>query len=114
MFEITPLWKAGVSTVVLDHEPKSGGRTIIGSERKAGQADVHLRFRAPAVFTAHDLIPRRTAGKRDLWRRLLHRFDAVVVHSERGRETLSELGVGRLQGGTYGAGVRHRAPKVRL
>ena len=24
------------------------------------QADVHLRFRAPSVFTAHDLLPRRT------------------------------------------------------
>jgi glycosyltransferase involved in cell wall biosynthesis len=57
------------------------------------QADVHLRFRSPAVFTAHDLLPRRTAGRQDLWRRLLGRFDAVVVHSERGRATLAELGV---------------------
>ena len=57
------------------------------------QADVHLRFRAPAVFTAHDLFPRRTASRRDLWRRLLARFDRVVVHSERGRATLAELGV---------------------
>lgn len=56
------------------------------------QADVHLRLRAPSVFTAHDLLPRRTAGKRELWGRLLERFDAVVVHSERGRETLAELG----------------------
>ena len=52
-----------------------------------------LRLRAPAVFTAHDLLPRRTASKRELWRRLLARFDRVVVHSERGRETLAELGV---------------------
>lgn len=57
------------------------------------QADVHLRFRSPAVFTAHDLLPRRTAGKRNLWRRLLRRFDRVVVHSERGRRTLAELEV---------------------
>ena len=57
------------------------------------QADRYLRFRAPAVFTAHDLLPRRTAARRDLWRRLLQRFDRVVVHSERGRETLAELGV---------------------
>lgn len=57
------------------------------------QADVHLRFRAPAVFTAHDLLPRRTASRRDLWRRILARFDRVVVHSERGRETLADLGV---------------------
>ena len=57
------------------------------------QADVRLRFRSPSVFTAHDLLPRRTAGKRELWQRLLQRFDAVVVHTERGRETLAELGV---------------------
>jgi glycosyltransferase involved in cell wall biosynthesis len=57
------------------------------------QADVHLRFRSPAVFTAHDLLPRRTAARTDLWRRLLERFDRVVVHSERGRETLAELGI---------------------
>lgn len=48
---ITPLWKAGVSTVVLDHEPKNGGRTVIGSERKAGQADVHLRFDSKLTLT---------------------------------------------------------------
>ncbi|MDX6476520.1 MAG: hypothetical protein QOH95_2031 [Gaiellaceae bacterium] len=57
------------------------------------QADVWLRFRVPAVFTAHDLLPRRTASRRDLWRRLLERFDGVVVHTERGRETLAELGI---------------------
>jgi glycosyltransferase involved in cell wall biosynthesis len=52
-----------------------------------------LRLHKPSVFTAHDLLPRRTARKQDLWRRLLNRFDRVVVHSERGRETLAELGV---------------------
>ncbi len=52
-----------------------------------------LGFRAPSVFTAHDLLPRRTASRRTLWQRILARFDAVVVHSERGRETLEELGV---------------------
>jgi glycosyltransferase involved in cell wall biosynthesis len=57
------------------------------------QADAHLRFRSPSVFTAHDLLPRRTADRTDLWRRLLTRFDRVVVHSERGRETLGELGI---------------------
>jgi len=56
------------------------------------QADVHLRFRAPSVFTAHDLLPRRTASRHDLWQRLLKRFDRIVVHSERGREALAELG----------------------
>jgi glycosyltransferase involved in cell wall biosynthesis len=53
-----------------------------------------LRHDAPLVFTAHDLLPRRTASKQALWRRLFDRFERVVVHSERGREALLELGVG--------------------
>jgi glycosyltransferase involved in cell wall biosynthesis len=57
------------------------------------QADVRVRLRAPSVFTAHDLLPRRTASRRQLWQRLLRRFDAVVVHSERGREALADLGI---------------------
>jgi glycosyltransferase involved in cell wall biosynthesis len=52
-----------------------------------------LRARGPSVFTAHDLLPRRTANREDLWRRLLGRFDRVVVHSARGLERLVELGV---------------------
>jgi len=52
-----------------------------------------LRPRVPTVFTAHDLLPRRTVRKQGLWRELLSRFDRVVVHSERGRERLAELGV---------------------
>jgi glycosyltransferase involved in cell wall biosynthesis len=54
---------------------------------------VVFRPRVPSVFTAHDLLPRRTAAKRDLWRKLLGRFDRVVVHSDRGRTTLAELGI---------------------
>ena len=52
-----------------------------------------LRHRAPLVLTAHDLLPRRTASKQGLWRRLFARFERVVVHSERGRETLAAFGV---------------------
>jgi len=60
----------------------------------APELDARLfRPGSPSVFTAHDLLPRRTAAKRDLWGRLLRRFDRVVVHSERGRETLADLGV---------------------
>jgi len=57
-----------------------------------------LRLPAPAVFTAHDLLPRRSASDRGLWLDLFGRFQRVVVHSERGRELLTELGVpaGRL------------------
>lgn len=54
---------------------------------------VLMRPRVPTVFTAHDLLPRRTARKTDLWRTLLSRFDRVVVHSDRGRRTLAGLGV---------------------
>ncbi len=58
-----------------------------------------LRTRTPLVFTAHDLLPRRTARKTSLWRALFARFDRIVVHSDRGRETLESLGVppGRLR-----------------
>ena len=52
-----------------------------------------LRTRAPLVFTAHDLLPRRTASHTSTWRRLFRRFDRVVVHSERGRRTLTAFGV---------------------
>lgn len=54
-----------------------------------------LRLRGRAVFTAHDLLPRRTAAKPDLWRRLLRRFERVIVHSEHGRDTLAALGLDR-------------------
>jgi glycosyltransferase involved in cell wall biosynthesis len=50
-----------------------------------------LRVDAPLVFTAHDILPRRTAAKHDLWRRLFGRFARVVVHSERARDELGEL-----------------------
>jgi glycosyltransferase involved in cell wall biosynthesis len=54
-----------------------------------------FRPRGPAVFTAHDLLPRRTARREQLWRRLLSRFDRIVVHSERGAEALERLAVER-------------------
>ena len=60
----------------------------------APEADTWLlHARAPLVFTAHDLLPRRTARHTSAWRRLFARFDRVVVHSERGRRTLAEFGV---------------------
>ena len=49
----------------------------------------------PSVFTAHDLLPRRTAHRTELWRRIFARFARIVVHSENGREALAELGVAR-------------------
>jgi glycosyltransferase involved in cell wall biosynthesis len=52
-----------------------------------------LRHRAPLVLTAHDLLPRRTAHKTALWRRLFGRFERIVVHSQRGRETLTAFGL---------------------
>ena len=77
------------------------------------QVDVaRPRSAAPSVFTAHDLLPRRTASERDLWRRLLGRFDRVVVHSERGRETLAELGV-ETRGVDPAPGVSERRRRAR-
>lgn len=54
---------------------------------------VLLRSSRPLVFTAHDLLPRRTARRAGLWRALFGRFDRVVVHSERGRDALAAFGV---------------------
>jgi glycosyltransferase involved in cell wall biosynthesis len=62
----------------------------------APELDAYLfRPHLPSVFTAHDLLPRRTAHRTGLWRRLFARFDRIVVHSENGRDTLAELGVER-------------------
>src|SRR6201987_3946421 len=62
----------------------------------APEIDAFLfRPHLPSVFTAHDLLPRRTAHRTDLWRKLFARFDRIVVHSESGRETLAALGVAR-------------------
>jgi glycosyltransferase involved in cell wall biosynthesis len=60
----------------------------------AAEADRWLfRPRGPAVFTAHDILPRRTASRTRLWRVLFDRFDRIVVHSECGRGQLAEFGV---------------------
>jgi glycosyltransferase involved in cell wall biosynthesis len=53
-----------------------------------------FRPRTPAVFTAHDLMPRRTAHRERLWRQLLARFERIVVHSAYGAARLAALGVG--------------------
>jgi len=58
--------------------------------------DGHLLPRGrPLVLTAHDILPREPrAGQRRAQRRLYEHFDAIVVHSEHGRERLqAELGV---------------------
>src|SRR5262249_49507840 len=54
--------------------------------------DLLLRLKRPSVFTAHDLLPRRTSSRKHLWRRLLRRFDRGVVHSAPGPRTLAGLG----------------------
>ena len=60
----------------------------------APEADRWLfRPRSPAVFTAHDIIPRRTLSKTALWRALFDRFERIVVHSERGRGQLVDFGL---------------------
>jgi glycosyltransferase involved in cell wall biosynthesis len=51
--------------------------------------DLHLLPRRPLVFTAHDLLPREPRrGQLAAQRRLLGRADAVVVHSQYGRDQL--------------------------
>ncbi|MCC6222412.1 MAG: glycosyltransferase family 4 protein [Thermoleophilia bacterium] len=59
------------------------------------QVDVRLLpADGPSVITAHDILPRRTAGRIGLWRRLYGRFSRIVVHSEDGRTRLvEEVGV---------------------
>ncbi|HSF60273.1 MAG TPA: glycosyltransferase family 4 protein [Gaiellaceae bacterium] len=52
-----------------------------------------FRPRSPAVLTAHDIVPRRTLRKTAMWQALFHRFERVVVHSERGRRQLVEFGL---------------------
>jgi glycosyltransferase involved in cell wall biosynthesis len=54
---------------------------------------LHLQWLAVPEVDARILVPRRTRGKQELWRRLLARFDRVVVHSDHGRGALAELGV---------------------
>jgi glycosyltransferase involved in cell wall biosynthesis len=59
------------------------------------ELDVRLMPAGPhSVITAHDILPRRTAGRPTLWQRLYSRFRRVVVHSDNGRERLgAEVGV---------------------
>lgn len=59
------------------------------------EIDVRLMPAGPrAVFTAHDILPRRTAHRPDLWRRLYRRFARVICHSGHGRDRLAgELGI---------------------
>ena len=53
------------------------------------QVDTHLLpSRRPLVMTAHDVLPRRTAARRELWRGLYRRFRRIVVHSAHGRDRL--------------------------
>jgi glycosyltransferase involved in cell wall biosynthesis len=52
------------------------------------------RLRPKLVLTAHDVLPREPRpGQVAAQRRLYGRFDAVVVHSEHGRERLLAMGV---------------------
>ncbi|CAN5708795.1 hypothetical protein BH18ACT13_BH18ACT13_16930 [soil metagenome] len=52
-----------------------------------------FRPRSPVVFTAHDIIPRRTAARTGLWRALFDRCERIVVHSQRGHDSLAAFGI---------------------
>ena len=47
----------------------------------------------PVVFTAHDVLPRRSEADVGHWRELFLAADRTVVHSERARERLLEIGI---------------------
>jgi glycosyltransferase involved in cell wall biosynthesis len=49
--------------------------------------------RRPVVFTAHDVLPRRTEKKVELWRRVFTTVDRVVVHGAGAVGQLEALGV---------------------
>lgn len=51
----------------------------------------------PLVFTAHDVLPRRTEKKVELWKRVFEAVDRVVVHGEGAVEELAVFGVPRDQ-----------------
>jgi glycosyltransferase involved in cell wall biosynthesis len=52
------------------------------------------RYAGATVFTAHDVLPRRSAGAVDLWRKIYGSCDRVIVHSRAGRDRLrDEVGV---------------------
>jgi glycosyltransferase involved in cell wall biosynthesis len=52
------------------------------------------RYAGATVFTAHDVLPRRSAGAVGSWRNLYGACDRVVVHSRAGRDRLrDEVGV---------------------
>ena len=65
--------------------PTATCSTCSGSQRPEADG-LLLHTRRPLVFTAHDLLPRRTASQHEDWKRLFGRFDRIVTHSERGRE----------------------------
>jgi glycosyltransferase involved in cell wall biosynthesis len=49
----------------------------------------------PVVFTAHDVLPKRTEHRDDLWREIFGLVDRVVVHGSGAVERLVALGVDR-------------------
>ncbi len=71
------------------------GRLLPAHGARASAGRGSRRTTRPLVLTAHDILPREARpGQRRAQRLLYDRFDAVVVHSEHGRERLrDELGV---------------------
>jgi glycosyltransferase involved in cell wall biosynthesis len=71
------------------------GRLLPRGRRANGEARRDASATPPLVLTAHDVLPREGgARRRAAQRRLYEHFDAIVVHSQHGRERLTrELGV---------------------
>ena len=57
------------------------------------QVDVRLRFRSPSVFTAHDLLPRRTAAAPRAVAAAARSSTASSCTPSAARETLADLGI---------------------
>ncbi len=85
-----------VSTEAGRHSPSASipVSTEAGRHSPSASIPVSASTHPKLVLTAHDVLPREPRpGQLAAQRRLYERFDAVVVHSEHGRERLLELGV---------------------
>ena len=69
--------RASASRLPGSGSPTATCSTCSGSRRRRRTRWL-LHTRSPLVFTAHDLLPRRTAGRARAWKRLFARFDRVV------------------------------------
>ncbi len=75
---------------MLRYRRRAGGADVVHFQWMAMQwLDAYLLPRRPLILTAHDLLPREARiGQTSAQRRLYDAVDALVVHSEYGRDAL--------------------------